>query len=108
MLCAGSSADFCALRDGSGPLAQRDGEFERFAVAQTLEVDRAARPQRGHLIAEHVVGLEFLAVDLQDHVVALEPGLVGGRVLLHLSDDHAARLFQAQRLRQIRRSMSWP
>src|ERR1041385_4645918 len=69
------------------------------AAAEQREVDGAVL--RGQRLHELVRRIDVVAADLEDHVAGADAGLLRGRVLEHLRDEHAVFAFDAERLPEI-------
>ena len=59
------------------PRSERDGHVARLAVASDGQLQLVARLVLGDRAAKLVAGVDRLALDLDDHVARLEPGVVG-------------------------------
>ena len=80
-------------------IGQLHGQGLNVAVAADLDADLAARGNFLQHAAQLLGAFDILPVQLQHHVVDLEPDLAGGGIVIDERDDGAAHFLELERLR---------
>src|SRR5690606_17489783 len=78
-------------------------QLQRLAVAQHFDADLVARLGARHLVHRAATVTGWFAVDAEDQVSRLQPGLLRRAVAVNAGDDDARVAFQTEGLRQLRR-----
>ena len=82
-----------------------DRERLLLSLPEHLERDLRAHRRLGDAVPQLADGLHFLAVELHDHVAALNASFQGGSLLVHVADQGALLLPHLERLGQLRRDL---
>ena len=86
-------------------LADVDREQPLLAVPDHLDRDLRAHRRLSDAVPQLADGLHFLAVELHDHIAALQAGFQGRSLLVHVADQGALLLLDLEGLGQVRRDL---